>query len=179
LIDGSAAFVAWLGAALIVLADGRRGLALGVALATVGLAVIAGLNAGLAAAAVLAVGGALAALGRLRAGTGGWAVMPPGSTPRLILCVATALIALWIALGITSGESAALRFAVLSAIGLAGARVLSSVDPDVQLTAVAVLAVAIGCAAGLGGADVWPCVAAALVAAGAGWLPLRSAPRAA
>ena len=178
MIDGSAAFVAWLGAALIVLADGRRGLALGVGVGTAGLAVVAGLDAGLAVAAVLALGGAMAALGRLRAGPGGWAVMPPGSTPRLILCVATALIALWIALGITSGESAALRFAVLSVIGLAGARILSSVDPDVQLTAVALLALAIGCAAGLGGAEVWPYVGAALVAAGAGWLPL-SAPRAA
>jgi hypothetical protein len=178
LIDGSAAFVAWLGAALIVLADGRRGLALGLALAAAGLAVIAGLGSGPIPATLLALGGAIAALRRLTTGTAGWAVMPPGSTPRLILCIATALIALWIALGITSGESAALRFAVLAVIGLAGARVLSSVDPDVQLTAVAVLALAVGCAAGLGGADVWPCVAAAAVAAGAGWLPL-SAPRAA
>jgi hypothetical protein len=178
LIDGSAAFVAWAGAALIVLADGRRGLALGVALAAAGLAVIAGLDAGPVGAAMLALGGGIAAMRRLRTGTDGWAVMPPGSTPRLILCIATALVALWIALGITSGESGALRFAVLAVIGLAGARVLSSVDPNVQLTAVAVLALAVGCAAGLGGDGVWPYAAAAAMAAGAGWLPL-SAPRAA
>jgi len=177
-IEGVAALVAWLGASLIVLADGRRGLALGIALAALGLAAITWVGAGPVPAAILALGGAIAAARRLASGSGRWAVMPPGSTPRLILCVASALIALWIALGITSGESAALRFSVLVVIGLAGARVMSSTDPHVQLTAGAVLALAIGAAASLAAADLTPYAAAAVVAAGLCWLPL-SAPRAA
>ena len=177
MIESIAALVAWLGASLIVLADGRRGLALGTAFAATGLAAVTWLGAGPVPAGILALGGGIAAGRRLASGSGGWAVMPPGSTPRLILCVASALIALWIALGITSGESAALRFAVLVVIVLAGARVLSSTDPHVQLTAGAVLALAIGAAAGLAGADLWPYAAAATVAAGACWLPLSS-PRA-
>jgi hypothetical protein len=177
-IEGIGALIAWLGASLIVLADGRRGLALGVALAAAGLAVVTGPGAGLLPAGLLVVGGAMVAASRLSKASGRWAVMPPGSTPRLILCVASALVALWIALGITSGDSPALRFAVLVVIGLAGARVLASADPQVQLTAAAILALAVGAASGLGGGDVWPYVAAAAVAAGAGWLPL-SAPRAA
>ena len=153
-------------------------LALGTALATAGLAAVTWLGAGPAAAAVLALGGGIAAVRRSVSGPEGWALMPPGSTPRLILCVASALLALWIAIGITSGESAALRFAALVVIGLAGARVLSSTDPHVQLTAGAVLALAIGAAAGLSGANLWPYVASAALAAGVCWLPL-SAPRAA
>jgi hypothetical protein len=178
MLEGLGALVAWVGASLIVLADGRRGLALGVALAAAGLAVVTGLSDGPVPAALLVLGGAIAAASRLARAGGGWAVMPPGSTPRLILCVASALVALWIALGITGGDSPALRFAVLVVIGLAGARVLASADPQVQLTAAATLALAVGAASGLGGGDLWPYVAAAAVAAGAGWLPL-SAPRAA
>jgi hypothetical protein len=173
-IEGVASFVAWLGASLIVLADGRRALALGIALAAAGLAVVTWMGAGPVPAAILAVGGAVAAGRRFASGPGRWAVMPPGSTPRLILCVASALVALWIALGITSGDSAALRFAVLAVIGLAGARVLSSADPYVQLTAGAVLALAIGAAAGLGGGDLWPYLTATALAAGVCWLPLRA-----
>jgi hypothetical protein len=178
LIEGIASFVAWLGASLIVLADGRRGLALGIALAAAGLAAVTWLGAGPVPAGILALGGGIAAARRLASGPRRWAVMPPGSTPRLILCVASALVALWIALGIASGDGAALRFAALVVIVLAGARVLSSTDPHVEMTAGAVLALAIGAAAGLAGGDLWPYAAAALVAAGACWLPL-SAPRAA
>lgn len=174
MIEGAASFVAWLGASLIVLADGRRGLALGIALVAAGLAVVTWLVAGPVAAGVLAVGGAIAAARRFASGPARWAVMPAGSTPRLILCVASALVALWIALGITTGDSPALRFAVLAVIGLAGARVLSSADPHVQLTAGAILALAIGAAAGLGGADLPVYMVAAALAAAACWLPLRA-----
>ena len=174
MIEGAASLVAWLGASLIVLADGRRGLALGIALVAAGLAVITWLVAGPVAAGILAVGGAIAAARRFASGPGRWAVMPPGSTARLILCVASALVALWIALGITTGSSPALRFAVLAVIGLAGARVLSSADPQVQLTAGAILALAIGAAAGLGGSPLPAYIVAAALAAAACWLPLRA-----
>ncbi len=46
MIEVAAGFVAWLGASMVVLADGRRGLALGVAIATLGLAVLVLQDAG-------------------------------------------------------------------------------------------------------------------------------------
>jgi hypothetical protein len=180
LIEGIAAFVAWLGASIVVLADGRRGLALGLALAAAGLSMLVWQEAGPVAAGLLAAGGAVAAGRRLVAGAAGWGMMPPGSTPRIILSVAAALLAMWIALGITGGESPALRFSVLAVVALAGGRVLTSEGADVHLTAVAMIALAVAAAAGLdsSGPAVWPYLAAALIAASVGWLRL-SAPRAA
>ena len=180
MIEGFAAFVAWLGASVVVLSDGRRGLALGTALATLALAATALADAGPIGAIALGVGGVAAAARRLMVGTPGWGIMPPGSTPRFILCVAGGLIALWIGLGVTSGHSSALRFSVLTVTGLAGARLLSSDQPEVLLTAVALLALALAAAAGLtaGGPAMWPCLLAAVIACAVGWLP-QSAPRAA
>jgi hypothetical protein len=176
-IAASAAFLAWLGASMIVLADGRRGLAFGLALATVGLAGIAWLEGdGLAAAIVLA-GGAMAAFQRHRVGPAGWLVMAPGSTPRLILCVAGLLVALWFAGSVTVGPDGATRFAVLSVVGLSGARIVSSREPSVIVTAVAVLAIAIAVAAQLGVSSPGPApyLAAALIAAGVTFLPVPAA----
>jgi hypothetical protein len=179
-IEGIAAFLAWAGASLIVLADGRRGLALGTALAAAGLSVVVWQGAGPIAALSLAAGGAIAAWGRLRSGAGGWGLMPPGSTPRIILSVAGGLLTMWVALGITSGHSAALRFSAMAVVGLAGARVLTSEAAEVQLTAVALVALAVAAAAGLDASEpaVWPYLAAAVIAASVGWLRL-SAPSAA
>lgn len=176
MVEAAAAFVAWLGVSMIVLADGRRGLGLGVALAGLGLAAIVFQGHGLVAAAALAVGAAIAAARRLVSGSTGWQIMPPGSTPRLVLCIGAGLLALWIGFGITTGTGAALRFAVMSVVGLAGARVLASDDPAVLLTAVALLALAIAAAAGLSHSapGMWPYVAAGLIAAAVGWLPVRT-----
>src|SRR5439155_286846 len=90
-----------------VLADGRRGLALGVALATAALAAVVWPDAGPAAAAVLGLGGLAAAARRLVVGTAGWGIMPPGSTPRFILCIGGGLLASWIALGVGCSSRAA------------------------------------------------------------------------
>jgi len=174
LIEGIAAFVAWLGAALLVLSDARRGLALGIALAASGIAIVVWSTSGPIEAALIAIGGAVAATRRLMIGNDAWGVMPPGSTPRLILCIAGGLLALWIGLGVTGGHSAALRFTVLVTLGLAGARVLSSDDAPAQLSSLAVMALAVAAAAGLSSEapGPWPYAAAALIAAGSGWLPL-------
>jgi hypothetical protein len=176
LVEASAGFVAWLGASLVVLADGRRGLALGIALAAAGLSALASVDAGPGAAAVVAVGGLVAAGGRLRAGEPGWAIMPAGSTPRMVLCVATALVARWLALVITTGSGAGLRFAAVVCLVLAAARILWSSDGVVELTAVGVLALAVGvasAAAGSGDVNFWPYLAGGVVAAGTGWIPQR------
>jgi len=184
LLEAGAAFVAWLGMSVVVLADGRRGLALGIVLVTAGLAVIVFQGAGPIAAGALGVGGAAAALRRLTHGPSGWRVMPPGSTPRVVLCVAAGILVLWISFSATTAGDGALRFVILTVLGLSVARVLSSDEPSTLLTAVALLALGIAATVGIGSLShglgavtqsEWPYIAAALVAALAGWLPVRTA----
>jgi hypothetical protein len=176
LIPPAAGLVVWLGASLIVIADGRRALATGIALTAAGLAVLALLTAGLPAAAALAVGGAIAAARRFVAGPPGWSILPPGSTPRLVLCVATAIVAFWVAAGVTGGPHGSLRFAVIVGLALATARTLSATEQTVLLSAVAILALSATSVAAIGSAEpsIWPYLAGGLVAALIGWLPLRT-----
>jgi hypothetical protein len=156
---------------MIVLSDGRRGLALGLGLITVAFATLtwAWAGDGWPAAAALLAGGAIAAVQRLRHGTIGWGLMPGGSTSRLILVIAAGVVALWIAVSVTSGAAASIRFAAVAVIGLMGARVLTAREPAAVITAVAGMALAIATAAGL--AETAPGLAlyivAALIAAGA------------
>lgn len=165
----AAAFTAWLGAAMIVLSDGRRGLALGLALIAVAFAVLVWVGGDMLAAAALFAGGAVAAAQRLRSGGDGWGVMPPGSTPRLILVIVAGVLALWIAASVTTGTGAPLRFTTLAVLGLLGARVLGGRDPAVVLTAAAGVALALAMATGLAETPPGPApyIAAALIAAGA------------
>ena len=168
-----AAFVAWVGAALVVLADGRRGLALGLVLFTAGLAVLAW-PAGMAFGAVAIAAGGLVAAGQcLRSGPASWGIMPAGSTPRLIICIASGLLALWMAASVTSGTGAPLRFAVLLVVGLMGARILISHEPGAVLAAIASLALALGVAPGLAATSPGPVAAivGALIAAGVMFVP--------
>lgn len=177
MVAGVAAFVAWLGASIIVLGDGRRALALGAAFATAGMTVIAWQSAGPVAGVAVAAGGAVAAARRAVSGPEGWRIMPPGSTPRLVLCLAAGLVVLWIAAAVTTGPGASLRFTVMLVAGLMGARVLAGEDPPVLLTATSVLALAVALPSALDDSLVGPLpyIAAAVIAGGIGWLPLRTA----
>jgi hypothetical protein len=177
LIGPIAAFLAWLGVSIIVLADGRRGLAVGLAIAAAGLAAIAWHDSDGVAALIVLAGGEAAALLRYRAGPEGWALMPPGSTPRLVLCVAGGLVALWFAASVTIGPDGATRFAALGVIGLSGARIVSSRERSSALTAVATLALATAVAThlGAGSPGLLPYVIAALIAVGLWLLPARVA----
>src|SRR5207249_2138584 len=83
-VEAASGFVAWLGVSLVVLSDGRRGLALGMALGALGLAGVSLPAAEPIGAIALVAGGAVAAARRFTAGPAGWAVMPAGSTPRLV-----------------------------------------------------------------------------------------------
>lgn len=170
----------WLGASLVVVADGRRGLAAGITLSTLGLAVLALITVGAGAAAAIAVGGAVAAGRRSVSGPAGWEILAPGSTPRLVLCIAAALIAFWVADAVTTGPVASLRFAAITGIALSAVRVLSTSEPSAQLSAVAIVALCIACAGPIGSAQpgIWLYVVGAVVAMVVVWLPLRS-PRAA
>ena len=165
---------------MVVVGDGRRALAAGIAVAAVGLAAAAWTASGPWAAGAVALGGLGAAAGRLREGKPGWVVMPAGSTPRIVLCIATALVALWVAVVVTTGPGAGLRFAAIVCLVLAPARILWSADGAVELTAAGVLALAVAAASalGTGTTQLWPYLAAGVVAVGAGWVPLRGGRRA-
>jgi hypothetical protein len=169
----AAALVAWLGAALVVLADGRRGLALGLALVTIGFAVLVWASGGALGVSAVAAGGAVAAWQCWRSEAATWAIMPPGSTPRLVLCVASGLVALWVAASVTTGPGAPLRFAVLVVLGLMGARVLASREVAVVLTSIACLALALAAAPGLAAISPGPVpdIIGGLVAAGVMFVP--------
>jgi hypothetical protein len=172
-VSEAAAFAAWLGGAIIVLADGRRGLALGVAVMAAGLAGVAfAAEQRLTGGAILA-GGVVAAGLRLRSGPDGWGLMQPGSTPRIILTVVIGLVALYFAASLSPGDGAAARFAPLASIALAGARLLQGTERAAALTAASALALALGAGAMLGLSDSLPAaVIAAVIAAWVSALPV-------
>jgi hypothetical protein len=174
-VSDAAAFLAWLGAAAIVLSDGRRGLALGLALTTVGFTVLAWVDGERLAAAALFLGGAVAAIQRLRTGPDVWGVMPAGSTPRLVLSISGGLVALWIATSVMTGPGAQLRFAALSVLGLMAARVVTETRHAAVLTALAALALSVAMAASISdaGTETAPFIAAALIALGVSVVRIR------
>lgn len=178
MIEGVAALAAWLGASTIVLADGRLGLAAGMALSAAGLGVIAWQSAGAIDAAVIFAAGILASALRLRAGTPGWNIMPPGSTARLVMCVASGVLALWVAATVVQGPGVAFRFAAMTTIALPAARILATDDVAAATTAAGLLLLAVAVASAVQGADPVSFVAAALVATGAAWWPRKAAARA-
>lgn len=92
------AALAWLGAALLLLSDDRRGLALGLAVAGAGLALAtAAAGQDRLAAAALAVGGVGSGALHLGRGTHGWGLMRPGATPRVIGSVVALILTVLIA----------------------------------------------------------------------------------
>jgi len=165
-VSAAAAFVAWFGAALLVLSEGRRALALGMAMITIGFAVLAQIGAGALAASALLAGGGIAAGRRFRSGPDVWGFMQPGSTARLVLAVAVGLLALWISTSVMTGPGASIRFAALSVVGLMGARVLTASQSAVVLTALSALALSVAVAAGVADTSPGPAlyVLAAIVA---------------
>jgi hypothetical protein len=164
-IAAIAALIAWLGASVVVLAEGRRGLAAGMGLTTIGLFVIAWQNAGVIPALAVLAGGGVAAFLQEWSSDGKWDIMPAGSTPRVVLCVAFGLLGLWFAASVTSGSGISVRFTVLAVIGLMGARVLSTREIFAVLAAVALLALAIAGAAPIVSNSPWPYFVGAAIAA--------------
>ncbi len=165
----AAAIAAWAGAAMIVLADGRRGLAAGIALIAAGFATLAWTSGDWLGGAALLVGGAVCAVQLLRTGRQDWGLMPPGSTTRLIMAVVGAVLSLWVAASVTTGHGAPLRFASLAVLGLMAARLLQSERAVAVLTAAAGLALALAGASTLGQSapGFAPYLIAGLIAAGA------------
>jgi hypothetical protein len=169
----AAALLAWLGASLIVLSDGRRGLALGLTMLTVAFAVLSWPSGAVLGASAVAAGGAIASVQCWRSRPATWGIMPAGSTPRVVLCVGSGVLALWVAASVTTGPGAPLRFAVLVVLGLLGVRVLAGRETAVLLAAIAGLALALAAAPGLAAAPAGPIpdIAGGLLAAGVMILP--------
>lgn len=169
----AAAAAAWVGGSIVLLSDGRRGLATGLALLGVALAAVAFLGGHDVEAAALLAGGAVAAALRLRDGPSGWGVMPAGSTPRLILTIVAGLIALWIAAAVTGVGDAGLRFAVPAVLAVLVLRVMLAADSAAACTVASGIALTLGAGTLLAstGAPEAACIVAAVVAAGMQALP--------
>ncbi len=172
-MTAAAGFAAWIGAAFIVLADGRRGLAAGIGLVDLGFTVLAWTNGLWPEGAILLAGGAVCVFELVRTGPQEWGLMPPASTPRLILALVVGILSLWVAASVTTGPGAALRFASLAVLGLMAGRLLQSQSSIAVLTAASGLALALAGASGLapGGAGLAPYLFGAVIAAGALLLP--------
>lgn len=158
---------------MIVLGDGRRGLAVGIGLVAVGFSTLA-LSAGLwLGGGFLLAGGAVSVIELLRTGPQQWGLMPPGSTSRLILAVVGGILSLWVAASVTSGPGAPLRFASLAVLVLMAGRLLQAQHATPVLTAAAALAFALAGAADLGSGQPGfaPYLIAAAIAAGVSLLP--------
>lgn len=143
MVDVAAVVVAWLGGAFLVLSDARRGIALGMALYSAGLAAVL-FTAPLAAVALGGAGLVAAAL-RLRDGRRGWGTLPPGSTPRLLLCVVAGVLTAFVGSSILEGPgSAPVRVTILLGGALGAARLLSTQRREAALASTAVMTLAVG-----------------------------------
>jgi hypothetical protein len=174
-MTGAAAFAAWLGAAVIVLADGRRGLAVGIGLVAAAFATLAWTSGVWLGGAFLLAGGAVAVIELVRRGTQEWGLMPAGSTSRLILAIVAGILSLWVAGSVTSAPGGtSLRFASLAVLGLMAGRLLQGHQAVPLLTAAAGLAIAVAGASALGSTDPGyaPYLVGGVIAAGATLLPV-------
>jgi hypothetical protein len=158
-----AAGLAWLGASVTALSEARRGLALGLVLTGAGLAgaVLATRPLG---AGLLALSAVLAALLRLRDGPDGWGVLPPGSTPGIVLSVAVLVASLVLAGTAFQAGGSVATVAPLAVSAVSAVRLLSSRSRQAALTTGSALALALGALGGTGDILVGSLVAVALAA---------------
>lgn len=161
-LQAAGVLIGWLGAALIALAEARRGLALGLALVGTGLGLVAALAGTPLTAALLAGGGLLSGCLRLRDAPRGWGLLPPGSTPRLVLSLACLALGALVGLSLVGGPGGALRVASFSVAGLAAGRLMGFVQRAPALAAAAAMALALGLLGGTGTPAVGAAVAVAL-----------------
>jgi hypothetical protein len=141
------AVLAWLSMSVLVLSESRGGLALGLAGAGVGLGAALGAGGRWGGAAV-ALGAVAAALLRTRDGAAGWGILPAGSTPRVMLCFVVGAACAWAGGSLLGGSLAPARSAILAAIVLASARLMTTGRRQAALAAASALAVGIGALGG-------------------------------
>jgi hypothetical protein len=142
---------AWLGGSILVLSDARRGLSVGLLLATLGLALAVTVEAGVADGALLAGGGLLAAGASLRLNPRrGWGLLQGPSTPRVVLCVVMGGAGLWLGLGIVNAPGQAeARAAATVLIALGAGRLFAEREARPALAAVSLVALGGGALAAM------------------------------
>lgn len=147
--------LAWLGSAVLVLADARRGLSVGLLVAALGLAAVRAVEGDLADAGLLFAGGLLGALaGRRRNPRHGWGLLAAGSTPRIVMCLVLGGGALWFAIGGLDGPGEpAGRAAAAIVMALGGGRLLATREARAGLAAASLVALGGGALAALATTD--------------------------
>jgi hypothetical protein len=158
----AAAGLSWLGVTLLALSDERRGGALGLALAGLGLAAAeAATGSDPLAPAALGGGGLVAAALRLRGYRPARVALLSGSTPRLMGSIVV-LVVVGLVGGVALGAPGGIvRLAAVAVSAVAVGRVLTTSRRWVSLAAGSVLALSLGAMGGL------PAVVAGAVVAGA------------
>lgn len=136
--------VAWLGAALTVLAEGRRGLGCGALLVGAGLCAIEIATGHPVPGGLLLVGGAAYGLLRQRDGAPGWVLFAPGSSPRLIGAVLLLAVCLFVINTLRIGTPTLAGVLIVSA--LAVMRLTSTPDRAALASCAAIQALALGVA---------------------------------
>jgi hypothetical protein len=164
LLTVSAMLLAWLGAAAVIVSDGRRAIAFGLSLTGVGLAGLALLAGDSWGGVALLAGGLGAGALRLRDGTPGWRIMPLGSTPRIILSLVGLAAGALVGVYLVSGPDAPRRVAALAVCGLSLARLVTADRRAAGLGAACALSLALGTFGGLDAHAVGAAVAVALSA---------------
>jgi hypothetical protein len=140
---------------MLVLSDARRGIAVGLLLAALGLAAIRAAERDAVDAGLLVAGGLLAAgVGLRRNKHSGWGLLQPGSTPRIVLSVVVGGAALWLSVGMLDGPGEPqARAAAAIVIALGAGRLLGVRDPRAALAAASMIALGAGTIAALATTD--------------------------
>ena len=163
---------AWAGSGLILMSEGSRGLAAGLAVLAVGLGLVVGIAIQPGAALVLAAGGLCSAGLRLKEERGGWGLLPSGTSSRIVLFLLAIAASLYLVTAILPGPATEPRAAALGAGVVAGIRLLGTPHRTVALAAAAALALSAG---SLGSAQsvaaLLPAVTGGFVALLSGWIP--------
>jgi hypothetical protein len=136
--------VAWLGASITVLAEGRRGLGCGALLVGAGLCAIEIAAGHTTPGVLLLIGGAGYGIFRQRDGAPGWVLFAPGSSPRLIAAVLLLVVSLFLINALDIGTPA--LAGVLTVSSLAVMRLTSTPDRAALASCAAIEALALGVA---------------------------------
>lgn len=156
--------VAWLGAAITVLAEGRRGFGGGALLVGIGLCAVEVATGHVVPGVLLLAGGAGYGALRQRDAAPGWVLFAPGSSPRLIGSVLLFAVSLFLVNSLDIATPA--LAAVLAVSALAVMRLTSTPDRAALVSCAAIQALALGLAG-----SVPLAVAAAVVAVLLGVVP--------
>ena len=169
--------MAWLGSAVLVLSDARRGLSVGLLVAGLGLAAVRAVEGDPADAGILFAGGLLGALAGLRRNPRqGWGLLAAGSTPRIVLCVVLGGAALWFAIGGLDGPGEPAGRASAAIVMVLGAgRLLATREARSGLAAASLVALGGGALAALATTDATGALIGAVAAVALNLIPTAEA----